>query len=139
LAASVVALETLASHRYNESLALKLYTDTHIAKTVAIQLRQRNIDIVRCEEVDMASVRDLEHLAYAAAQERAIITNDQGFAGHHRQWLEQGKHHAGIFLITKGKDDIGMIVTTLAFWRDAIDDGAATIESDVNDQIIYLP
>jgi hypothetical protein len=33
---------------------IKFYTDTHIAKAVAVQLRQKGVDIVRCEEVGMA-------------------------------------------------------------------------------------
>ena len=94
---------------------------------------------MRCEEVGMALAEDFEHLAYAAEQGQAIVTNDQGFAGHHHVWLEKGRHHSGIFLITRDKDNIGMIVSTLAFWHEAIVAGAAELESDVNDQIIYLP
>ncbi len=120
-------------------MTIRFYTDTHIAKVVAVQLRQRGIDVIRCEEVGMALAGDFEHLAYAAEQGHSMVTNDQGFSGHHRQWLEQGKHHAGIFLITKDKDDVGMIVTELAFWHEAIAAGAADLESDVYDQIIYLP
>ncbi len=87
----------------------------------------------------MASAGDLEHLAYAAEHKRAVVTNDQGFTEHHRLWLEQGKHHAGIFLITREKDNIGMIVTNLAFWHEAVSQGAADLESEVYDQLIFLP
>jgi hypothetical protein len=37
---------------------IKFYADTHIAKAVAVQLRLRGVDIVRCEEVDMTQVDD---------------------------------------------------------------------------------
>jgi hypothetical protein len=87
----------------------------------------------------MALAGDFEHLEYAAENGYAMVTNDQGFTAHHRQWLEQGKHHSGIFLTTKNKDDIGMIVTELTFWHEAIAEGAAKLETDVYDQIIYLP
>ncbi len=120
-------------------MAIKFYTDTHIAKAVAIQLRQRGVDIIRCEEVGMALVADFDHLIYATEQGRTIITNDLGFTQHHRQWLEQGKHHCGIFLVTKDKDDIGMIVSSLAFWHEAVVNSAANLEHDVYDQINYLP
>lgn len=120
-------------------MPIKFYTDTHIAKAVALQLLQRMIDIVRCEEVDMAEASDLDHLQYAFDHNRTIVTNDQGFTEHHRRWLVRGKHHAGIFLITKNKDNIGMIVTTLAFWHDAIESGAANLETDVYDQLVFVP
>src|SRR5258708_8666171 len=120
-------------------MMLRFYTDTHIAKAVAEQSRQQGVDVIRCEEVEMAEADDFQHLAYAADHKRAIVTNDQGFSGHHRVWLAQGRHHAGIFLITKDKDNIGMIVTDLVFWHDAIRLGAANLENDVNDQIVYLP
>jgi hypothetical protein len=42
-------------------------------------------------------------------------------------------------LITKDKDDIGMIVSALAFWHEAVASGAADLEHDVYDQTIYLP
>ncbi len=74
-------------------MTIKFYTDTHIARVVATQLRQRSIDVIRCEEVGMALAGDFEHLAYATEQGRSVVTNDQGFSGHHRQRLEQWKHH----------------------------------------------
>jgi predicted nuclease of predicted toxin-antitoxin system len=44
---------------------MKLYADTHIPKQVAIQLRQKGVDIVRCEEIGLAEADDNEHWAYA--------------------------------------------------------------------------
>jgi len=35
-------------------MTLQLYTDTHIAKAIAEQLRAHGVDVVRCEEVGMA-------------------------------------------------------------------------------------
>lgn len=104
-----------------------------------MQLRLRGVDVIRCEEVGQAEAGDQEHIAFAAENGYAMVTHDQGFTGHHREWLARGKHHTGIFLITKDKDDIGMIVSTLAFWHEAIREGAATLEADVHDQLIFLP
>ena len=118
---------------------IRFYTDTHMARAVAVQLRLRGVDVVRCEEVGLAEVSDQEHIAYAVENSRAMVTHDQGFTAHHREWLAQGNHHAGIFLITKDKDNIGMIVSTLVFWHEAIRDGAATLEDVVNDQLIFIP
>jgi predicted nuclease of predicted toxin-antitoxin system len=40
---------------------MKLYADTHIPKQVAIQLRQKGVDIVRCEDIGLAEADDNEH------------------------------------------------------------------------------
>jgi hypothetical protein len=45
---------------------LKFYADTHIDKDVAIQLRKKGVDVVRCEDVGMAEADDEAHLDYAA-------------------------------------------------------------------------
>src|SRR5262245_2350999 len=95
---------------------IRYYTDAHIAKAVVEQLRLRGVDVTRCEEVGLAEVSDQGHIAYAAENGRAMVTHDQGFTAHHRVWLAQGNHHAGIFLITKDKDNIGLLVNTLVFW-----------------------
>ena len=36
-----------------DTMSIKFYTDTHIARQVAIQLRAKGIDVVRCEDVGM--------------------------------------------------------------------------------------
>jgi predicted nuclease of predicted toxin-antitoxin system len=70
---------------------LKYYTDTHIDKQVAVQLRQKGVDVVRCEEVGMAEADDESHLAYAAQNGLALVTKDAGFRVRHFNWLAQAK------------------------------------------------
>lgn len=118
---------------------IRFYTDTHIDKAVAIQLRNKGVDVIRCEEVGLAAATDFEHIDYATSQNRSIVTNDQGFTGHHRAWLEAGRSHTGIFLITKDKDNIGMVINHLYFWHEAIGIGAADLETDVFNQIVFIP
>src|SRR6266540_1346766 len=56
---------------------IKFYTDSHIAKAIAVQLRNRSVDIVRCQDVGMDDADDIEHLEYAASQGRTIIYHPQ--------------------------------------------------------------
>jgi predicted nuclease of predicted toxin-antitoxin system len=58
---------------------LKFYLDTHISKQVALQLRQKGVDVVRCEEVGIAAADDEAHLEYAATEGRILISADQDF------------------------------------------------------------
>ncbi len=57
---------------------IRFYTDTHIARAVAAQLRLRGVEVLRCEDVGLAEVSDQEHMAYAAQNSLAIVTHDQG-------------------------------------------------------------
>ncbi len=119
-------------------MPIKYYTDVHIHKAVVAQLRQRGVDIIHCEEVGMALADDPEHLEYAATTERSMVSNDRDFIHWHNEWLQQGKNHAGIFLVVGNKDDIGMVVRELLFWHDAIIGNAGTLEADVFNQIFFV-
>ncbi len=121
--------------------SLKFYTDTHIAKAVAAQLRARGVDVVRCEEVGMSEASDLEHLEYATREGRVMITNDQDFLILDQNWQAQGKRHCGIMHCNKnvqGEIAIGIIVKACLFYHEMIDGGAATVDDDIVNQVLYL-
>lgn len=120
-------------------MPIKFYTDTHLDKAIAMQARQRDVDIIRCEEVGMATAQDFEHLEYATAHGRTMISADADFARLHAEWQASGKPHAGIiYLQPERKDDIGTIVATLEFLHQAIEAGAATLEEDMYNTLRYL-
>ena len=120
---------------------IKFYTDTHIAKAVAVQLRNRGVDVVRCEEVGLAEADDLEHLEYATQQGRVMVTQDDDFAKYHVQWQQENKVHAGIMLVPKhlrGQAQISYTLTELLVYYEIIAGGAGTVEADIVNQLIYL-
>jgi predicted nuclease of predicted toxin-antitoxin system len=119
-------------------MTIKFYTDTHIATAVAAQLKQHGVDIVRCQDVGRADDLDEPHLEYAAQQKRSIVTCDRDFNQIHNKWLAQGKEHAGIFCITNVPYSIGNIVSELLFWHYSIEAGAATLEQDVYNQLLFI-
>jgi hypothetical protein len=119
---------------------LKFYTDTHISRQVAVQLRQRGIDVVRCEEVDMAEAADEEHLEYSAETGRAIISADQDFLRLHQRWGRENRNHSGIFFCLshlQGPDGIGRIVEECTFYYQAVRAGAANID-EIENSVIYI-
>lgn len=67
-------------------MALQYYFDTYIAKAVATQLRSKGIDVVRCEEVEMADVSDEEHLTYATDHHLVMVSQDDDFLALHNKW-----------------------------------------------------
>jgi len=77
---------------------IKFYTDANIDKQVAIQLRQRGIEVIRCQDVGMENASDEEHFDYAIENQLSIITKDSDFRDLHYEYLNEGKQHFGIFL-----------------------------------------
>jgi predicted nuclease of predicted toxin-antitoxin system len=120
-------------------MAIKFYVESHIDKAVTTQLRRQGVDIIRAQDMGMKDADDPDHLEYATAEGRAVVTNDRDFAELNNSWLAQGRNHAGIFLITRDKENIGMIVRTLLFWHEAVEGEAATLENDVYNKVNYLP
>lgn len=119
-------------------MTLRFYTDTHIPKQVALQLRQRGITVIRCEEVGLADASDVTHLEYAAQHRLSLITKDEDFLVLHRQWTRDRRQHAGIFFCRKRfVPAIGEIVTTCAEYHALIETGAG-IDEDVHNQVVFV-
>jgi predicted nuclease of predicted toxin-antitoxin system len=95
---------------------ITFYTDSHIAKTIVMQLRHRDVDVIRCQDVGMGDADDVTHLKYATSQGRTVITSDEDFLALDAQWQSSGKFHAGIIYVPpQRKDAIGIIVAQLVF------------------------
>jgi predicted nuclease of predicted toxin-antitoxin system len=119
---------------------LKFYTDKHIPKAVARQLTLRGVDIVRCEDVGLGDESDIVHLEYAAREGRVIITHDD-FARLASEWQSQGKPFAGIILClakVQGQSAIGKIVNEVMLYHELIEGGAATIEADIANRVLFV-
>lgn len=120
-------------------MRLKFYTDTHISKQVALQLRQHNVDVLRCEDVDMAEVDDITHLTFAATEGRVLITKDEGFIKMHLEWQEDNRRHSGIFYCPyRDRPMIGLLVRECLYYVEVIESGAGTIENDIVNQLFYI-
>lgn len=114
---------------------LRFYTDTHIDKQVAVQLRQKGVDVVRCEEVGLAEVDDETHLEYAAQHQLSLITKDEGFRLRHFNWLAEGKAHAGIFFCgDRHVATIGKIVRACLAYTQLIEEEVGTLE-DIHNEV----
>lgn len=125
----------------NLTESLKFYTDKHIPKAVALQLRARGIDVVRCEEVGLGDVADDVHLEYAVKNQRTVITHDQDFLRLSNQWLSEGKDHYGIMFCSKfihGNDHVGIVVKICVEYFELIAGGAGTIKDDMMNQVIFV-
>jgi predicted nuclease of predicted toxin-antitoxin system len=80
-----------------ETLFVRLYLDRHIMARLAVDLRGRGFDVSRTEEGGKDTALDEEQLAFATAENRALLTfNIRDFAPLHDQWQAACRPHAGI-------------------------------------------
>lgn len=56
--------------------AIRFYFDEHIATLVTIGLRQRGVDVLTADEAGRSGIPDPDQLAFAAAEERVMVTFD---------------------------------------------------------------
>ena len=102
-------------------------------------MRQRGIEVVRCEEVGLAEADDIEHLVHAAQNDLSVITKDADFLRLHAEWLSQDWTHCGIFYCPdRDKSAIGAIVSTCIEYYGLIAGGAGTVDDDIHNHVIYI-
>jgi predicted nuclease of predicted toxin-antitoxin system len=82
-----------------EELFVRLYFDRHIMTRLAVDLRGRGYDVLTTEEAGKDTASDEEQLAFATAENRAILTfNICDFAPLHETWQAASRPHAGIIV-----------------------------------------
>jgi Domain of unknown function (DUF5615) len=77
----------------------KLLLDEHIWYGLTEALTQRGYDVVHVNDTAQRGIDDEPLLAFATAQDRAILTyNARHFVPLVRLWYEAGREHAGVIL-----------------------------------------
>ncbi len=79
---------------------VKLLLDVHHSRIAAARLRQNGHDVVAAaDHPDLAELVDEELLRHAAADGRALVSEDAKDLGRIvRQWAATGEQHAGVVL-----------------------------------------
>jgi predicted nuclease of predicted toxin-antitoxin system len=120
---------------------LRFYFDTHIARASAVQLRAKGIDVVRCEEVNMAEAIDEDHLVYATNAGRILVSQDADFIILNARWRQTDRSHAGIMKVPPNLSDeaqISYVVQQLSFSVEAEQAGAVDYTTEIANQVIFL-
>lgn len=80
----------------------KLHLNEHISWRIAEQLRKLGFDVTSTLELGMVDDDDDVQLAFAASQQRAIVSmNHKDFVPLHHRYMAQGMEHWGIILSTE--------------------------------------
>jgi predicted nuclease of predicted toxin-antitoxin system len=113
-------------------MSLTFFSDTHIAKQVAIQLRTAGVNVVRCQDVGLEDATDKKLMEYAISQKYTLLTKDDDFLVLHNQWVTANREHFGIFYCPyRDKKSIGLIVKTCREYHDLINGGASKNRSRI--------
>lgn len=98
---------------------ISLYFDEDIANEIVENLRHRGFDVLCARDTQRLSLTDEAQLAFAVAQQRAIVThNRQDFEKLHKHCLENRLPHWGI-IIAKRRRDSAVIVRKLLTLLDS--------------------
>ncbi|MEQ8971504.1 MAG: DUF5615 family PIN-like protein [Coleofasciculus sp. C1-SOL-03] len=96
-----------------------LYTDEDIANLVATLLRARGLDVLTTIEAEMTGYSDQEQLAYAASEERCLLTHNRvDYERLHLSYIKTGQQHSGIIVTPQNNayeiaQRVGIILNTL--------------------------
>ncbi len=96
---------------------IQFYFDQHIPSAVAVGVRQHGVDVVTAQEVGRCGLLDPDQLAFAAAEERVVVTFDSDYIVLH----DAGVQHAGIAWTPATKYSIGQLVKMLVMLHAVTD------------------
>jgi Domain of unknown function (DUF5615) len=90
-------------------MAIRYHLDENVSGAVAAALRHRGVDVTTATEAALLGANDVNHINFAASQNRVVVTHDNDFARLHAN----GMRHAGICYCPKDKHSIGDLVRLL--------------------------
>ena len=96
---------------------LKFHLDEHIHPAIASGLRRRGIDVTKTIDAGLGGADDLQHVAFAVAQTRVIVTHDEDFLAFHSRGME----HYGIAYSQEGSRTIGQILRGLLLMHECLE------------------
>jgi len=85
--------------------------------------------------------QDPDILEYAFQNGYTILTHDKKIQTHINDRIAEGKNHCGVFIALdnlQGDRGVGRIVAEVTFWHDAIQSGAASLQEEVYNQVIWI-
>lgn len=110
---------------------VRLFTDEDVYGILAAHLRVAGCDAVSTPEAGRLGESDESQLTWSAQAGRVLVTfNVADFARLHHQWMQQGRHHAG--LVVSQQRPVGELLRRLLKLS-----GTLSAE-DMGDRLEYL-
>lgn len=108
--------------------SLRFYMDQHFPGAATKGVRRRGVDVLTAQEASRCGLSDAEQLAFAAAEQRVMVTFDPDFLALHKS----GVPHAGIAWCQEKKHTIGELIQTLLLLHGVLD------RESMRDHVEYL-
>lgn len=89
--------------------AISLYLDENLTPKIAVQLRQKGIDVVTVYDLGLVGDTDANHLSRATQMGRVLVTADTDFL----RLVAEGVEHAGIVFGVQEEHTVGDWVRAL--------------------------
>lgn len=121
-------------------MTLKIMTDENIPNAVTTQLVKNGVEAIRLIDGLPEGTPDPDVLEYCHQHGYIFLTMDTSITKHIDDRVNEGKEHAGVFIGVRAlqiSGGIGVIVSEIVFFNDAIENDAATLEADVYNQVRY--
>lgn len=91
--------------------------DQHFPSPASQGLRRHGVDVLTAQEAGRCRLADQDQLAFATAEQRAMVTFDTDFLALHRA----GVQHAGIAWCQEQKYSIGQLIQVLLLMHGVLD------------------
>ena len=95
---------------------IRFHFDENVDPAIADGLRRRGVDVTLPSDVGLIGAGDDEHLAFAVAEQRAIVTHDDDFLA----LAQRGAAHCGIAYCHMNSRSIGQILRGLLLIQDCL-------------------
>jgi predicted nuclease of predicted toxin-antitoxin system len=113
-------------------VTVRLYLDEDVATELARILRSLGYDAVSAHELDPTRLEDVDHVARATAQGRAVLTyNYRDFLRIAGDWFQAGRPHAGVIISYHqySRDELGVLRQAVVSMLEAV--SAEALENTV--------
>ncbi len=97
---------------------IRFHLDEQVDPAIAVGLRQRGVDVSTTQSAGLLAAADTEHVAYAIAERRVIVTHDSDFVRLH----DRGEPHDGIAYCAPQSRSAGQIIRHLCLMHDCMAD-----------------
>lgn len=94
-------------------LFIAIYTDVHVSKQLAKDLRERGYEADSASDLGHADWKDEQHLTYATEHKMAVLTFDTRFEKLGKEWATSERDFWGIIISPEmGEREYGRLLKT---------------------------
>jgi len=114
-------------------MAVRLYFDHNVRRTISIGLRLRDVDVVTAFEDGSHELADPDLLDRTASLGRVLFTHDDDLLAEAARRQDSGMRFAGVIFVHQEQLGIGQTVDELELIARASD------PEDLRDAVLFLP